>query len=163
MRKQKEGNKISRFFKFIYLKLFRINDTPQRIAIGFGLGVFLGILPGTGPVASLCLALLFRLNRMAALLGSLLTNTWISFATFIPAVKIGSNVLSLDWQKVYQDWSMFLKDFHWVNLFKLGALEIALPVLVGFLIISLISGSLAYIAALVVAMKIKKIKQGGQK
>jgi hypothetical protein len=161
--KKKEGNRLQRFFKFIYLKLFRINDTPQRIALGFGLGVFLGMLPGTGPIAALCCALLFRLNRIAALLGSVLTNTWISFVTFVPAIKIGSTVMSLDWQKVYQDWSLSFKDFHWANLFKLGALEIALPVLVGFLIISLISGLLAYIVALVVAIEIRKIKQGRQK
>jgi uncharacterized protein (DUF2062 family) len=161
--RKKEGNRLQRFFKFVYLKLFRINDTPQKIALGFGLGVFLGILPGTGPIAALCCALLFRLNRIAALLGSLLTNTWISFVSFIPAVKIGSSVLSLDWQKVYQDWSAFLKDFRWANLFKLGALEIALPVLMGFLIISLILGLLAYVVAWVVALKIKKIKQGRQK
>ena len=33
-------NKVARFFKALYLKLFRINDTPQKIAIGFGVGVF---------------------------------------------------------------------------------------------------------------------------
>ncbi|MDD5669514.1 MAG: DUF2062 domain-containing protein, partial [Candidatus Omnitrophica bacterium] len=70
-------NKLARFFKFIYLKIFRINDTPRKIAFGFGLGVFLGILPGTGPVASVIVAAFLHANKAAALLGSLITNTWL--------------------------------------------------------------------------------------
>jgi uncharacterized protein (DUF2062 family) len=157
--KKKEGNRLQRLFRFLYLKLFRINDTPQRIALGFGLGVFLGILPGTGPIAALCCAFLFRVNRAAALLGSLLTNTWLSIVTFALSVKIGSFIMHLDWQKVYQDWGAFFKDFHWVNLFKLTALEIILPVAVGYFIISLCCGILGYIISLIAVIKIKKTKE----
>lgn len=156
--KKKEGNKLQRFFKYIYLKLFRINDTPQKIALGFGLGVFLGILPGTGPIAALCCAFIFRLNRAAAFLGSLLTNTWLSIVTFALSVKIGAFVMNLEWQKVYQDWGVFLKDFHWANLFKLGVLEIALPVLAGYLIISLCAGILGYIISWIAVIQIRKAK-----
>jgi uncharacterized protein (DUF2062 family) len=156
--RKKEGNKLQRFLKFIYLKLFRINDAPHRIALGFGLGVFLGILPGTGPIAALCCAFLFRLNRAAALLGSLLTNTWLSIVTFVFSVKIGSFVMRLDWQKVYQGWAAFFKDFHWANLFKLGVLEIALPVLLGYFIISLCAGILGYIISLIVVIRIRKAR-----
>ncbi len=160
--KKKEGNKLQRFFKFVYLKLFRINDTPQKIALGFGLGVFLGILPGTGPIAALCCAFLFRLNRAAAFLGSLLTNTWLSIVTFALSVKIGAFVMNLEWQKVYQDWGAFLKDFHWVNLFKLGVLEIALPVLLGYFIISLCAGILGYIISLIAVIQIRKSKESSK-
>jgi len=68
-------NKFRGFFQLLYLKLIKINDTPQKIAFGFGLGVFSGIFPGTGPLAALFLALILRANRASALLGSLLTNT----------------------------------------------------------------------------------------
>ena len=156
--RKKEGNKLQRFFKFVYLKLFRINDTPRKIALGFGLGVFLGILPGTGPLAALCCAFLFRINRAAAFLGSLLTNTWLSIVTFVLSVKVGAFVMNLDWQKVYQGWIALLKDFHWGNLFKLGTLEIALPVLVGYFIISLCAGILGYIISLIVVIQIRKAK-----
>ncbi|MBU1727661.1 MAG: DUF2062 domain-containing protein, partial [Candidatus Omnitrophica bacterium] len=117
---KKIKNKILRFFRFLYLKLFRINDSPQKIALGLGLGVFLGILPGTGPIASLSLAFVFRINRASALLGSLLTNTWLSFVTFILAIKIGSFMLKLNWQETYSQYSEFLKSFHWADLFKLS-------------------------------------------
>ncbi|MCX5705099.1 MAG: DUF2062 domain-containing protein [Candidatus Omnitrophica bacterium] len=157
--RKKEGNKLQRFFKLIYLKLFRINDTPQKIALGFGLGVFLGILPGTGPIAALCCAFLFRLNRAAAFLGSLLTNTWLSIVTFVLSVKVGSFMMNMEWHKVYQGWLAILKDFHWANLFKLSVLEIAFPVLLGYFIISLCAGILGYIISLIAVIQVRKSKE----
>ncbi|MBU1869297.1 MAG: DUF2062 domain-containing protein [Candidatus Omnitrophica bacterium] len=152
---KKIKNKILRFFRFLYLKLFRINDSPQKIALGLGLGVFLGILPGTGPIASLSLAFVFRINRASALLGSLLTNTWLSFVTFILAIKIGSFMLKLNWQETYSQYSEFLKSFHWADLFKLSVLKMLFPLLIGYLIISLALGLLAYLAALII-LKLKR-------
>lgn len=139
----------------IYLKLFRINDSPQRIALGFGIGVFLGIMPGTGPIAALLLAFVCRVNRASALLGSLLTNTWLSLATFFLSIKIGSVILDLNWHKVQDNWLLFIKSFHWQQLFKLSVLEMILPVLIGYLVISFCLGLLAYLTALVI-LNIKK-------
>ena len=67
-----------KLLQFLFDKLFKINDTPQKIALGFGLGVFAGIFPGTGPVAAILLAYVFRANRASALFGSLFTNTWLN-------------------------------------------------------------------------------------
>ena len=156
--RKKEGNTISRFFKFVYLKIFRINDSPQKIALGFGLGVFLGILPGTGPIASLFLAILLRLNRASALLGCILTNTWISIVSFALSIKLGSWIMGLDWHSVQNDWMQLLKDFHWRNLFQSSFMDIALPVILGFIIVSLCWGILGYIISLGVAIRIRKAR-----
>ena len=91
-------------FNLFYERLFKINDSPQKIALGLGLGVFAGILPGTGPLAALFLAFIFRANRASALLGSLATNTWISFVTFVLAIKIGSAILEVSWLDVQAGW-----------------------------------------------------------
>jgi len=138
-------NRFIRFFKFLYLKLFRIHDSPQKIALGFGVGVASGILPGTGPIVSLFLAFLFRINRAAALIGCLATNTWLSFLTFILAIRLGSGILGIDGQQLKQDWEALLKEFHWLNLFELTFLKIALPVFIGYLAIAVLLGLLAYI------------------
>lgn len=140
---------ISAQFKSIYGKIFNINDTPQKIAGGLGLGVFLGIIPGAGPIASLVLASILRLNRASALLGSLLTNTWISIITFFLSVKIGSAILKVQWQDVYYNCTVFLKTFHWLNLFKASALKIMLPVLLGYLVIGFALGFLVYLFTLI--------------
>lgn len=132
MKRQKNNNKFFRFLRFIYLKLFRINDSPHKIALGFGLGVFAGIFPGTGPLASLFLAFIFRANRAAALIGSLLTNTWLSFVTFVLAVQAGSMLLKINWQDVQ-------------------AKKTILPIALGYAIIAFCCGLVAYLAALITA------------
>ncbi len=145
----KKRKNILRFLKFIYLKLFRINDTPQKIALGFSLGVFLGVLPGTGPLAALFLAFILRINRAAAFLGSLLTNTWLSVVTFLLSIKIGSIIMNLNWQDVYRDCSQIFKQFHFSDLLKISVLKIFLPVILGYVVISFCAGLAAYFFMLV--------------
>lgn len=152
-------NKIKRFLRSLYLKLFRIHDSPQKIALGFGVGVASGILPGTGPVVSLFLAFIFRINRAAALIGCLATNTWLSLLTFILAIRLGSGILGIDGQQVRQEWELFLKEFRWLNLFKLSVLKIALPVLIGYFVIAVLMGLLAYIV-IIALIQLKRKRKG---
>ncbi len=130
--------------------LFRINDTPEKIALGFGLGVFAGIMPGTGPIASLFLAFIFRANRASALIGSLITNTWLSFVTFMLAVKTGSWLLQINWHNVKTGWDILIKNFSWQALFKLSVLKTILPVMLGYIVVASCLGIIAYLAALIV-------------
>ena len=143
-------NSFLRFCKSVFLKLFRINDTPQKIALGFGLGVFLGILPGTGPLAALGLAFLFRVNRASALLGSLLTNTWLSLVTFLLSIKIGSAILKADWQEGRSQWAAFCGAFHWPDLWKISSLKVIYPAALGYLVIASCLGLSAYLISLAV-------------
>ncbi|MHB8154937.1 MAG: DUF2062 domain-containing protein [Candidatus Omnitrophota bacterium] len=129
---------------FIFAKFFQINDSAQRIALGVGLGVFTGLIPGTGPAAALFLALIFRANRAAALLSSILTNTWLSLVTFILAIKLGSVILNLHWQEVIQKAQGLMHDFHWVKFFRLSFHEVLMPVITGYLIIGLFLGIVSY-------------------
>lgn len=141
---------LAKIIQFIFSKLFKINDSPQKIALGVGLGVFAGLLPATGPVAALFLAFIFRANRAAALFGSLLTNTWLSVVTFILAIKVGSVILKMHWPTVQQQAQGLLKDFGWAKFFKLSFLEVLLPVVVGYLIIGLVLGALSYFLTLLI-------------
>ena len=153
--KRKKNNNILRFLKLIYIKLFRIHDTPQRIALGVGIGVFLGIIPGTGPIAAVFMAFVLRINRAAALLGSLLTNTWLSILTFFLSIKIGASIMRADGQDVQRNWVQFLKDFKIITLFKLTILKIILPVIIGYLVIGFCLGLIAYLVTLFIITQIK--------
>lgn len=144
MRARGFAEKMARFGRLVYLKLFRINDTPQRIAIGFGLGVFSGVLPGTGPIAALFLAFIFRVNRASALLGSILTNTWISIVAFLMAVRAGALLTGIRYQDVRSQWEIFIKDFRWDRLLSLSVYKIIGPVLLGYLFVSLCMGICCY-------------------
>jgi len=156
-----EGNNILRFFKVVYTKLVKINDTDQRIALGFAVGVFCGIMPTTGPLAALFLAFILRLNRASALLGSLLTNTWLSIVTFILSIKIGSAIMKVRWEDVHQDWLLFLYTFKWQYLFKLSVLKLILPVIIGYFLIALVLGLSVYLITLFILKKdrIWKLRQ----
>jgi uncharacterized protein (DUF2062 family) len=154
--KKKNKPSLIRLLRFIYLKLFRINDSPQKIAQGFGLGVFLGILPGTGPIAALFLAFILRVNRIGALLGSVLTNTWLSFLIFPLSIKVGSIIMDLRWQEVNSNWLRFLKEFRFRDLCKLSVLKIILPVIVGFFVIAFCLGLLTYLIALIILKQTRK-------
>lgn len=149
------NNKIVRLFKFLYIKLFRIHDSPQRIALGFGLGVFSGIFPGTGPVAALTLAFILKVNRASALLGALITNTWLSFITLLLAIKLGSGILNVNWQEVYNNWIHLLSNFRWAGLFKISVLKIIFPVIAGYVVIGLLLGIIAYAVTLIIILRSK--------
>ncbi|MBM3246190.1 MAG: DUF2062 domain-containing protein [Candidatus Omnitrophica bacterium] len=144
-RRQKKG-----FLSLFYEKLFKINDTPQKIALGLGLGIFLGILPGTGPVAALTLAFILRVNRASALLGSLLVNTWLSIVTFPLSLRLGSAIMQQRWQDVYANWQFLLQNGHWSVLLKLSVLKIIFPVIVGYAAVAFILGIVACLTALMV-------------
>ena len=149
-------DKSKRFFRFLYIKLVRINDSPQRIALGFGLGVFFGILPGAGPVASLVMAFIFRVNRVAALIGSILTNTWLSAVTFVLAIKIGSAITAANWTEVYNQCKFLLKNFQWKNLWDISFLDIIRPLAFGYVIIGLLAAVIAYLVTIVILAQRKK-------
>jgi len=146
------------FFKFAYEKLFRINDSPQRIALGFGIGAFSGITPGIGPLTALALALIFRANRAAAVIGTILTNTWLSFLTFILSIKAGSAILGGSWQEVYQSWTSLLRDFSFSKLLDASVVRIVLPVAIGYLTMGAVFGLLTYVVTLLILL-IKRRKK----
>ncbi|MFA5356180.1 MAG: DUF2062 domain-containing protein [Candidatus Omnitrophota bacterium] len=147
---------IKRFLKIIYEKLFKINDTPQRIALGLGVGVFMGLIPGTGPIASVFVAAALRVNRAAALLGSLLTNTWVSVLTFFLSIKIGSAIMKVDWQQAQEAWFEFLKGFRFAALFKTTTLNVLLPVIAGYAVVGFFLAAITYLAALAAIKLFKK-------
>ena len=158
MHSHKALDKAANFLKLIYLKLIKINDTPQKIAIGFGLGVFTGIMPFAGPAAAIFLAVLFRVNRASALLSSLLTNTWISIVSFLLSIRIGSLIFGIDARLIRSRWTELFKNFHLSSMLKLSAFKIVLPVVTGYLVIALLSACAAYAAVFVIIRLIKHRK-----
>jgi uncharacterized protein (DUF2062 family) len=132
------------FWRMLYIKLVRLNDTPPRIAVGFGLGVFVGNMPGIGPISALVAATVLRVNKVAAVLGALLVNTWFGLITFIPGVKLGCAIMGKDWHHIHDSWGIIVKNKDILSFFKESAFDVLLPVLLGQLIISLVIGFLAW-------------------
>lgn len=157
-------DKAKHAIQFSYNQLLKIDDSPHKIALGFGLGVAMGILPGAGPAAAVVLAVAFRVNRAAALAGSLLTNTWLSVVTFILSVKIGSLLSGTSWRQVMERWRLLTKDFHWEDLADISFLKFVWPVFLGYLCMSLLLGCLTYLGVIVLlSIRQKHACKRGQK
>jgi uncharacterized protein (DUF2062 family) len=74
----------------LFRKLLHIEDTPERTALAFSIGVFLGYSPflGLHTLGAIGLAFLLKLNRVAMLLGAWTNAPWwivpyYTFATWI--------------------------------------------------------------------------------
>lgn len=141
---------LKNIYRFLYLKVIRINDTPHRIAGGVALGVFLGVLPGAGPLASLVLAYLFQVNRAAALTGSLLTNSWFSVMTFVLSIKIGALLTGSSWQQIYNECKSVIDNLHWKTMMDGSTWLILKPLLYGYVVIGVIAGCAVYCCALLI-------------
>src|SRR3990172_8853186 len=98
-----------RTFRYIYLRLVRVGGDPVHIALGFALGVFLGVFPtfGLGIPLSLLLASMFRWNRVSAVLGSLVMNPLTTPFFWTLSGTLGAAIFGTDARKVlmsFQNW-----------------------------------------------------------
>jgi uncharacterized protein (DUF2062 family) len=162
MKPEDKKNKKNGILSKLYAVLFKSNDSAQRISLGFGLGVFLGVFPGTGPAAALLLALVFRLNKASALAGSLLTNTWISIVALILATKTGSAILGIDWHTVRNQIIAHIATYGWIGILKTSYFKVLLAVLLGYIVLGLCMGIIAYLFALLAIKKLKKNSPKGE-
>jgi uncharacterized protein (DUF2062 family) len=82
-------------------KLLHIEDTPERTALAFSIGIFLGFSPflGLHTLAGLAIAFLFKLNRVAILLGVWVNAPWWLVPYYTLATWLGMWVVRfrIDW------------------------------------------------------------------
>ena len=71
-----------------------IHESPERLAAAWALGIGIGLSPvmGLHTVLALLLALLFRLNKVDVLLGTLVINPWTLTVYFPAAVLLGKRI-----------------------------------------------------------------------
>ena len=128
------------WLKDIWQQFMGIEDTPFRKAAGLALGVFLGIMPGVGPLAAIVLSSLLQVNRAAAFVGSLLTNTWLSLVTFVLSIKAGAFITGTQWQDIYQECRSLIKNFNWKYFFDASVIKILKPLFIGYLLVGVVVG-----------------------
>lgn len=131
-------------------KLLTLEDTPERIARAFALGVFLAFSPLIGLHLFLGFGLAFccGLNRVALLLGLFINNPW----TLIPIYATGTYIggLIIGFPQVPDLPSFELQSFwrgdFWAQL--AGQWHILKPMVVGSFILSVFLSAVSYVAAL---------------
>ena len=133
----------TRSFRTLLRQVLHIQESPQRTALAFALGVFIGFSPVYGlhtAMVVLC-TWLFGLNFLAMLTGALINNPW----TLVPilgatywtgALLLGrTDVPNFDWQ-----------DMSFSGIYQ-QVLPYAAPFLLGGLVLSVLGALLSYPAA----------------
>lgn len=96
-------------FRDKFRGIFLTKDTPQRIALAFALGVFMGISPllGLHYIGGFFFAWIFRLNKLVTLIGVSVNNPWTivpisSFCVWVGKKLIGAKQVlpEVDWKSV---------------------------------------------------------------
>ncbi len=96
-------------FREGFKNIFRVKDTPHRIALAFAIGVFMGISPFLGfhYIGAFAIAWVLRLNKLVAFVGVSVNNPWTivpisTFCTWVGKELIGFEQIlpRVDWKKV---------------------------------------------------------------
>lgn len=98
----------SRFRRTLQV-LLHVEDTPHRIALAFGIGVWVAFCPllGAHTLMALGIAFAFRLSRVAILLGAYINNPWTLAPLYLAGTVVGCVLLgvsteglaAVDWGK----------------------------------------------------------------
>jgi uncharacterized protein (DUF2062 family) len=143
-------------------RLVSLDDSPQRIAFGFAVGVFLAFTPllGLHTLLGLLLAFAFGLNRVAVLVGLFINNPWTLFpiyglATYVGGLFVGfppsSHVPSLGFGALFQ--ARF-----WVEI--AGQWAFWKSLLLGSAILSCAAAAFSYILTLLIVRRMKSAGKG---
>jgi uncharacterized protein (DUF2062 family) len=125
--------------------LLHVEGTPHRIALAFGIGVFIAFFPivGIHTAMALGIALAFRLSRVAILAGTFVNNPWTIAPLFMAGTAFGCGLLGVSTAELGGiDWGLRGWAFYASLLEHLRPL--LLPYLLGNTLLGIASGSVGY-------------------
>ncbi|NWF93452.1 MAG: DUF2062 domain-containing protein [Syntrophaceae bacterium] len=129
--------------KDLFKRLLHIEDTPERTALAYSIGIFLGFSPflGLHTLAGLAIAFLFNLNRVAILLGVWSNTPWwivpyYTIATWVGMRVTGFQIDPLTIKEIFQTgsdqgfmssdfWSLIASQWGLLPSFGIGSLILA--------------------------------------
>jgi hypothetical protein len=131
--------------------LLRIEDAPERTALAYSIGIFLGFSPflGLHTLAGLAVAFLFRLNRVAVLLGVWTNTPWWIVPFYMMATWVGMRVTGfrMEWATLKEIFQLgmdrgFMSSNFWGSVTSQGGL--LLSFLIGSFIVCTLLSVVAY-------------------
>ncbi len=123
-------------FKVRLRQVLSVKEPPRRIAAAFAVGVFIGMSPflGIHTLLGLALAWQLKLNKFVTLIGVYVTNPWTIVPIYSFGTWVGVKVMGIDNIIPVIDWS---------HITFLGIIDNFRPLLVPFVVGSLLVGSVA--------------------
>ncbi len=147
----------------VYMKRTSRNpDSPRKIALSLAFGVFIGSTPliGAQILLALLLAFVLRMNKIAAVLGTLVNNPLTAFPYWVASLYAGNLMLGRDIKSIEAPVSKSLFDpVLWSDFIIPRAEEFFLPVCVGSVVIGLFSSALIYSVALPAITKFREKRE----
>ena len=133
-------------FRGFLRQLLHLGDSPERTALAFSIGVFLSFSPfiGLHTIIGLAIAFLFKLNRLALLIGVYVNTPW----TLAPAASIGTAVgffvLGTEGKLSEISGDSMLSESFWKEMLS-DVEHLLLPFFVGNLVLSVVAALIAYL------------------
>jgi uncharacterized protein len=97
--------------------LLHVEDTPHRIALAFGVGVWIAFCPllGVHTLLALGIAFAFRLSRVAILLGAYINNPWTLAPLYLAGTVVGCVLMGVSTEGLAAvDWKLVsLRPYLW--------------------------------------------------
>lgn len=111
-----------------------VKDSPRKIAISFGLGVFIGMSPilGLHTILGILAAWIFRLNKFVTLVGVYVTNPWTIVPIYTFATWVGGRILGME---------HILPEIDWHNVGIMDLIRDLEPILPPFIIGTIFLGA----------------------
>ena len=139
-------------FRSLLKQVLHLQESPQRTALAFAIGVFIGFSPAYGlhTVMVLLCAWALRLNLLALMAGAFLNNPWTMVPILGATYWVGALLLG----------RMDSPSFDWQDL-SFGALyeqimPYAMPFFLGGFVLSFLGAALAYPLAYYVVAKYRQ-------
>jgi uncharacterized protein (DUF2062 family) len=127
--------------------LRHVEGSPSRVAAAFGIGVFIAFFPILGIHTGLALvvALLFRLNKVAILVGAWINNPWTLAPMYSAGTLLGCVLLGVPLHKASDaiDWSLRGRAFY--EGLASGLAPLVWPFVVGNLVLGAVAGVAAFL------------------
>ena len=127
-------------------QLLQLDDTPHRLALAFGLGVWLAFFPilGVHTILALLIAFVFRLNRAALLVGVYVSNPWTLAPLYMAGTVLGCEIFGVSSAELTSvDWSLHGRAFYRALFENLR--PFVWPFVVGNTVLGVAGGLIGYI------------------
>lgn len=116
------------------------NEPPERLALAFAIGSFIAFTPTVGlhTISAILIASLFRVNKVVAFAGTLISNPYTQIPIYVASYWFGSTVLG---QKIGLniEWGNLTLKTLWVQ-FK----PILMPLFVGSIALGIVASIVSY-------------------
>jgi uncharacterized protein (DUF2062 family) len=142
-------------FRDRFRGIFQIKDTPHRIALAFAIGVFWGFSPllGLHTIGAFITAWLFRLNKLATIVGVCVGNPWTLVPAYTFCLWFGTRLLGIKHMLPDIDWS----NMSLMHMFNEMAYLLK-PFVLGSLILSTVLCIASYFIMNFLVIRYKKVK-----